>query len=274
MLAAGAFVLATLVYFVVMEWLGGGTVGKLLCRLRVVSVDRKRCGFVSALVRNFVRPVDLLAGPLLVAFSPQRQRLGDRIADTVVVRLAPREEAVVQPPEFAAWEQRARATIVDFVLLGIFAIAYIADTGSLYVGSRLAAGPAAVVWLALPVLLFAYYAGMEATFGATIGKMFARLRVVHVDGGPGDFTTGTIRTLARPLEMLAGYLPSILLVRFTRNRQRLGDILAGSSVATASKVHPVGPWAAGIVAAISIGLMAHAVATGGARQIMAFLTPR
>jgi len=268
-LAAGIFILATFVYFVVMEWLAGGTVGKLLCRLRVVSLDRKRCGFVSALVRNFTRPVDLLAGPLMVMFSPLRQRLGDRIAETVVVRLTRPEGAPLQPPEFAAWEQRARAAIVDFVLLSGFAVAYIADTRLLSGGPHLAAGLDGVALLALPVLLFAYFAGMEAIFGATIGKMFSRLRVVYLNGEPGDFTTATIRTLARPLEMTAAYLPSILLVKFTRNRQRLGDILAGSSVARAGKVHPAAPWATGVVAAIVVGLVTHTVATGGAREILA-----
>jgi uncharacterized RDD family membrane protein YckC len=273
-IVAGVFILATFVYFVVMEWLAGGTVGKLLCRLRVVNLDRKRCGFVSALVRNFTRPVDLLAGPLLVMFSSLRQRVGDRIAETVVVRLTRPEGASLEPPEFAAWELRAKAAIVDFVLLSGFAVAYIADTRLLSGGPHRAVGLDGVTLLALPVLLFAYFAGMEAIFGATIGKMFARLRVVYLNGERGDFTTATIRTLVRPLEMMAAYLPSILLVRFTRNRQRLGDILAGSSVAKAGKVHPAGPWAAGIVATITVALVAHTVATGGAREILAFLAPR
>jgi uncharacterized RDD family membrane protein YckC len=273
-LAAGVFILATFVYFVALEWLAGGTVGKLLCRLRVVNLDWERCGFVSALVRNFMRPADLLAGPLMVMFSAQRQRLGDRIAETVVVRLAPREEAPLQPLEFATWEQRAKAAIVDLVLLAGFAVAYIADTRLLSGGPRLAVGLDGVALLALPVLLFAYFAAMEAIFGATIGKMFARLRVVYLNGERGDFTTATIRTLVRPLEMIAVYLPSILLVKFTRNRQRLGDMLAGSSVARTGKVHRAGPWAAGIVAVIVVALVTHTVATGGAREILALLVSR
>jgi uncharacterized RDD family membrane protein YckC len=274
MIAAGVFILASFVYFVVMEWLANGTLGKLLCRLRVVNLDRKHCGFVSALVRNFTRPVDLLAGPLLAMLSPLRQRLGDRIAETLVVRLTRPEGAQLEPPEFAAWEQRARAAIVDFVLLTGFAVAYVADTRLLSGGPRLAVGLDGVALLALPVLLFAYFAGMEAIFGATIGKMFSRLRVVYLNGEPGDFTTATIRTLARPLEMTAAYLPSILLVKFTRNRQRLGDILAGSSVARTGKVHPAGPWAAAIVAVIVAALVTHTVATGGAREIFALLAAR
>jgi uncharacterized RDD family membrane protein YckC len=273
-LAGGVFILGTFVYFVAMEWLAGGSVGKLLCRLRVVNLDRKRCGFVSAMVRNFMRPADLLAGPLMVMLSERRQRLGDRIAETVVVRRTRREESPLEAPEFAAWELRAKAAIVDLVLLTGFAVAYIADTGLLSGGPHLGAGLDSLTFLALPAALFAYFAGMEAIFGATIGKMFARLRVVYLNGERGDFTTSTIRTLVRPLEMAAAYLPSILLVKFTRNGQRLGDLLAGSSVARTSKGHPVGPWAAVLVVAIVAALVTHTVATGGARDILALVAAR
>lgn len=267
-LAAGIFVLAMFMYFFAMEWLAGGTVGKLLCRLRVANMDGKRCGLVSALVRNFTRPADVLAGPLLVLFSPMRQRLGDRIAQTVVIKLPRREAAPSQPLEFANWEQRAQAAIVDFVLLAAFASAYAADMCFNSGGHRLSVGLGGFAMLALPVLLFAYYTGMEATFGATIGKMFARLRVVYLNGEPCDFTAATIRTVARPLEMMAAYVPSIVLVRFTRNRQRFGDIAAGSSIARTPEVHPAGPWAAGVFAAIAVSLVAHAVATGRVRELL------
>jgi uncharacterized RDD family membrane protein YckC len=273
MLAAGIFVLATFAYFVFMEWLAGGTAGKLLCRLRVVKPDRDRCGFVSALVRNFTRPADLLPGPWLLLLSRKRQRLGDRIAETVVIKLPRREPVPLKLPEFATWEQRAQAAILDLVLLAILTCAYIADTRSLSAAHQLGAALDDIALLALPVFLFAYYAAMEATFGATIGKMLTRLRVVHLNGEPCDFTAATIRTLLRPLETATAYLPSILLVKFTRNRQRFGDIVAGSSVARTPEVHPAGPWAAGVLAAIAVSLVAHAVATGRVRELLSLAVP-
>jgi len=273
-LATGIFLLATFAYFVFMEWLAGGTAGKLLCRLRVVKPDGRRCGFVSALVRNFTRPADVLPGPFLLLLSRKRQRLGDRVAETVVIKLPRREAAPLERPEFATWEQRAQAAILDLVLLAVLAIAYLVDTRPLSGAHPLGAALDGAALLALPVFLFAYYAAMEAAFGATIGKMFTRLRVVCLNREPCDFTAATLRTLVRPLETATAYVPSILLVKFTRNRQRFGDIVAGSSVVTTPEVHPAGPWAAGVLAAIAVSLVAHAVATGRVRELLSLAAPR
>lgn len=57
------------------------------------------CGFARALVRNLLYYVDLplLLTPLPAAislmFSDHRQRLGDRVADTIVVRAGSVREA-------------------------------------------------------------------------------------------------------------------------------------------------------------------------------------
>jgi uncharacterized RDD family membrane protein YckC len=86
------FVLA-FAYYIVLEVLLGGTVGKLLTGLRVRKADGSRLDWPSSVVRNVLRIVDgipfllpYLLGAIFVWTSDKRQRLGDRVANTVVVR--------------------------------------------------------------------------------------------------------------------------------------------------------------------------------------------
>jgi uncharacterized RDD family membrane protein YckC len=77
-------------YYIVMEARMGYTVGKLAVGLRVVRADGTPLDWPSAVVRNLLRIVDglffYLVGAILVWTSDRRQRLGDRVASTVVVR--------------------------------------------------------------------------------------------------------------------------------------------------------------------------------------------
>lgn len=75
-------------YFVVMEAAFGATLGKYLLGLRVQNADGNGVGIGAALVRNFVRIVDVccLVGAVFIWSSTRRQRLGDLLAGTVVVR--------------------------------------------------------------------------------------------------------------------------------------------------------------------------------------------
>ena len=78
-------------YFLICEGLTGRTVGKVALGLRVVRLtDGGSCGWSRSLVRNLVRPFDLLfvglPGALVVMFTPARQRLGDLLGGTLVVR--------------------------------------------------------------------------------------------------------------------------------------------------------------------------------------------
>jgi uncharacterized RDD family membrane protein YckC len=78
------------VYFVVLEGLAGATVGKWLVGLRVVTPDGHKPGLSKGLLRNVLRVVDTLPalnilGVVLIACSPERARLGDRVAGTRVI---------------------------------------------------------------------------------------------------------------------------------------------------------------------------------------------
>lgn len=78
---------------VLWETLGGGrTPGKRLAGIRVVRADGGPPGLAESLVRNVLRAVELplayAPGILAVALGARRQRLGDVVAGTLVVRQA------------------------------------------------------------------------------------------------------------------------------------------------------------------------------------------
>ena len=86
-------------YYAVLEGLFGATVGKSLAGLRVTDLERRRIGPQAAIVRNLARLLDVLPftyvlGGVLTLATPRHQRLGDRLAGTIVVPTG----AVISPP--------------------------------------------------------------------------------------------------------------------------------------------------------------------------------
>jgi len=80
-----------LIYFTYFEGTSGQTIGKKLVNIRVMKVNGSRCDFGSALVRNILRIIDHLPflyilGIILIAATEKRQRLGDMLASTIVVK--------------------------------------------------------------------------------------------------------------------------------------------------------------------------------------------
>lgn len=79
-----------IIYGTVLEGWIGQTMGKKLLRIVVVKVEGSPCGYISAFVRNLLIVVDglfyFLVGLIIIAASEKRQRLGDHLANTVVVK--------------------------------------------------------------------------------------------------------------------------------------------------------------------------------------------
>lgn len=86
---AGAALLTTLVYFTWFEARHGATPVKRWLGLRVARQDGSDIGPRESLVRNLLRPIDFstlyLTGIGLMLASDHDQRLGDRLAGTIVV---------------------------------------------------------------------------------------------------------------------------------------------------------------------------------------------
>ena len=91
-------------YFALQEiLLDGQTLGKRLFGLRVVARDGAAAGSGALLVRNLVRPIDVLFGVPLMAVDPLSRRLGDRLAGTLVVHQRPVVAEVVLARLPAGW---------------------------------------------------------------------------------------------------------------------------------------------------------------------------
>ena len=85
-----------LAYMTMMEVKYGGSIGKRARGLRVVMEDGEPVSPEAALIRNLMRFVDAfpyvvpyVVGAIAASNSPLMQRLGDRVAETVVVVFVP-----------------------------------------------------------------------------------------------------------------------------------------------------------------------------------------
>ena len=132
--------------------------------------------------------------------------------------------------------RRVAAALVDVALLaGLFVILGL-------VAGRISKGGAADygIWLGwawsgvyLAVVLV-YYFALEASIGQTVGKCLLGLRVARCDGGRPPVLAIAGRTLLRlidwlPVLYLAGFITTLV----SRRRQRLGDLVARTTVTRA-----------------------------------------
>jgi uncharacterized RDD family membrane protein YckC len=91
-LKAVLFVLVYLGYFIVLEAVWSRTLGKFFQGLVVRKLDGTRCDWKSALIRGSLRIVEVnpllfggLPAGLAIIASERKQRIGDRLAGTLVV---------------------------------------------------------------------------------------------------------------------------------------------------------------------------------------------
>ncbi len=77
-------------YFSFCEWRWSQTVGKNAAGIEVRPLAGSELSFGQASLRNLLRIVDFfLIGPIMIATTHRKQRLGDKVAHTVVVRRPP-----------------------------------------------------------------------------------------------------------------------------------------------------------------------------------------
>jgi len=72
-------------YLVLAQWRWGQTLGMRALGIRVVGEPGQPPSWSRALVRSLLLVVDCVVGPFLIPLSRRRQRLGDRLANTVVL---------------------------------------------------------------------------------------------------------------------------------------------------------------------------------------------
>jgi uncharacterized RDD family membrane protein YckC len=78
-------------YFTYFEGTSGQTLGKQLMKIKVVEINGEAIQYDKAIIRNILRIIDWLPflyiiGVVLIATSQSRQRLGDMVSKTVVVK--------------------------------------------------------------------------------------------------------------------------------------------------------------------------------------------
>ena len=83
-------------YYTLLEGRYGQTLGKWFCKIKVVKEDGSApIGYGAAAIRTILRVIDglisYLIGAVLIWTSEKKQRLGDRLAHTVVVQLCDAE---------------------------------------------------------------------------------------------------------------------------------------------------------------------------------------
>lgn len=86
----GSGIVGMFLYHALAEGLGGATIGKLICGLRVVGVDGRPAKLNGAFVRDLAYHIDALffgiVGYISMEKTPLRQRYGDVWGRTVVVK--------------------------------------------------------------------------------------------------------------------------------------------------------------------------------------------
>jgi len=116
----GWLIFVMLVYFIGFEVLFGATVGKWLVHLRVTDPEGRRVGVWPVVVRNVMRlvdglPVGFLVGGAAALLSSRRQRLGDHLAQTLVIR-----REAVSAPLLVPTQLRLRLALVSaFIVAGL-----------------------------------------------------------------------------------------------------------------------------------------------------------
>ena len=93
MMAGVIFAILWVLYSTLLLGRYGQSVGKMLVKIKVVKEDSSRISYRDAFVRTVLAVIDAipyvipyLLGAILIWTSDKKQRLGDRVAHTVVVK--------------------------------------------------------------------------------------------------------------------------------------------------------------------------------------------
>jgi uncharacterized RDD family membrane protein YckC len=152
------------------------------------------------------------------------------------------ESARMVTPEAVALEfrtanlgSRILAYLIDMVVVvagivaGLFAVALLGQASDVVVPDWVAL---TIVLVLLPAWWLGYFIAFETLWrGRTLGKAALGLRVVTKEGAPVRFRHAAIRGLLGLVDFfVAGGFFAVVFILFTRDNQRLGDLVAGTLV--------------------------------------------
>ena len=126
---------------------------------------------------------------------------------------------------------RAVATIIDTALLFVIGYVLAVFTGNTTEGGFNLTGAPAFGWFAIAL---GYYIVLEALYGATLGKRLIGLKVVKIDGdAPIDWQASIVRNVLRIVDGFIFYLVAAIAVLASKEKQRIGDMVARTVVVRA-----------------------------------------
>ncbi|MFC6835002.1 RDD family protein [Halomarina ordinaria] len=130
----------------------------------------------------------------------------------------------------ASLRRRAAASVLD--LVGLPVVAFVAGVGLGVVGAALPVEGATGVGVEAGLLLggLGYFPLFEWYRGQTPGKVLLGIAVSDADGTPPALWRVLVRNALRPVDFLVCYALGALVAGVTSERQRVGDLLAGTVV--------------------------------------------
>lgn len=84
--------------------------------------------------------------------------------------------------------------------------------------------------LIVPLFWFIYFPVFEGTSGQTIGKKALHLYVVDLKGESPWIGQAFLRRILDMMELACWGIPALLTINYSEKNQRLGDMLAGTTV--------------------------------------------
>lgn len=151
---------------------------------------------------------------------------------------------MIEVAEHAGFWKRVAATLIDLVIMSILAYALGWMPGTVLITEKMArqmatdrtmreaytGGLQAIAYLSFIIVSWLYYVVMESSSKqATVGKLALEIKVTDLNGSRIGFGKANARFFAEILSNLTmgiGYL----MVAFTRRKQGLHDLVAGTLV--------------------------------------------
>jgi uncharacterized RDD family membrane protein YckC len=224
----GLFLFMALVWFVIPEMAFGASIGKLLCGLSVRGKDGGYPSLIPVLLRNILRPVDIMLFPILILpaameLTAWHKRVGDMLAGTLVVKRSQkfRRQYALSLDIIASATARAIAFMIDLFFIAGFVLGY-----------AMLLSPAKplesmLMLVMFPPVITIFFVIEEWLFKTSPGKWIIGLVICNEDGAVVDLSGAFIRTIWRPFDMNPfGFLVAMLSLR----HQRPGDSAANTVV--------------------------------------------
>lgn len=129
--------------------------------------------------------------------------------------------------QYSSVGKRIGGGVIDIIVVWVITFVIGMATGNTDGASVSLSGGVAVLNF---VIWLGYFVGLEATQGATVGKMALGMKVVDADGNNIAMGASVIRNLLRIVDYLFCGIVGIVLIATSDQRQRLGDRVATTFV--------------------------------------------